>query len=95
MWESDNTCRTCAAIPGKIIEVSESAHSALADVGGVTRQVDLMLIQDENPAPGEWVLIHFGFALSRVSEDDAIGHLHALEMLCQRDEQSKLERGAA
>ena len=54
--ESDNTCRTCSAIPGKIVEVSESDHSALVDVAGVTRQVDLMLMQDENPAPGEWIL---------------------------------------
>jgi len=82
--ESDNRCRTCSAIPGKIVEVSESAHSALAEVAGVTRQVDLMLIQDENLAPGDWILIHVGFALSKITEDDALGHLHALEMVGER-----------
>lgn len=38
--------------PGKIVEVPESAHSALVDVAGVTRQVDLILIQDESPEQG-------------------------------------------
>ena len=86
--ESDDTCRTCSAIPGKIVEVSESAHSALAVVAGVTRQVDLMLIQDEQLAPGDWILTHVGFGLSKITEDDALGHLHALEILGERGTES-------
>ena len=91
LMESDNTCRTCSAIPGKIVEVAASDHSALVDVAGVTRQVDLMLVQGENPAPGDWILIHVGFALTKITEDDALGHLHMIGMLHQ---EPNLEREA-
>ena len=72
----------CLAIPGKIIEVSEQDHdSALVDVVGVRRRVDLGLLQDNRPKPGDWVLIHVGFAMSKISEADAKDQLRALEAL--------------
>ena len=59
----------CLAIPGKIVEISsENADSALVDVVGVRRKIDLGLLQDDKPAPGDWVLIHVGFAMSKISE---------------------------
>jgi hydrogenase expression/formation protein HypC len=62
----------CLAIPGKILELSpEGQPTALVDVVGVRRTVDLSLLQDEGPQPGDWVLIHAGFALSKINEEDA------------------------
>ena len=62
----------CLAIPGKILEVvSESDPTALVDVAGVRRRVNLALIKEEGPVPGDWVLIHVGFALSKISAQDA------------------------
>ncbi|MDQ1410317.1 MAG: hydrogenase expression/formation protein HypC, partial [Acidobacteriaceae bacterium] len=55
----------CLAIPGKITDItSDATHSALVDVMGVRRRVDLGLLQEDKPKPGDWVLIHVGFALS-------------------------------
>ena len=65
-----------------------AARIATVDVAGVTRQVDLMLIQDEQLAPGDWILTHVGFGLSKITEDDALGHLHALEILGERGTES-------
>lgn len=57
----------CLAIPGKILEVfPEGETTALVDVAGVRRRVNLGLIEEEKPGPGDWVLIHVGFALSQV-----------------------------
>jgi hydrogenase expression/formation protein HypC len=71
----------CLAIPGKILElVPASEQIALVDVAGVRRKVDLGLL-DEKPRPGEWVLIHVGFALSKISEDDALDQMRVLRML--------------
>jgi hydrogenase expression/formation protein HypC len=72
----------CLAIPGKIIDVSpDMPHLALVEVTGVRRRVDLGLLQDDMPGPGDWVLIHVGFAMSRISEEEAEGQMQTLRML--------------
>jgi hydrogenase expression/formation protein HypC len=74
--------RMCLAIPGKIIEISsENRDSALVDVLGVRRKIDLGLLQDDMPVPGDWVLIHVGFAMSKISEQDAADQMNTLRML--------------
>ncbi|MGA7792060.1 MAG: HypC/HybG/HupF family hydrogenase formation chaperone [Candidatus Acidiferrales bacterium] len=75
-------CRACLAIPGRFIEVSpQDPNSAVVEAFGIRRQVDVTLIQDDKPAPGEWVLIHVGFAMSKISETDAMDRLRTLELL--------------
>ena len=72
----------CLAIPGKIIEVaSDNPNSALVDVVGMRRRVDLGLLADDCPVPGDWVLIHVGFAMSKISEADAADQMRTLRML--------------
>ncbi|HEY0705047.1 MAG TPA: HypC/HybG/HupF family hydrogenase formation chaperone [Candidatus Acidoferrales bacterium] len=72
----------CLAIPGKIVEIAaDNANSALVDVVGMRRRVDLGLLEDDKPVPGDWVLIHVGFAMSKISETDALDQLRTLEML--------------
>ncbi len=73
----------CLAIPGKIIEISSEndRDSALVDVVGVRRRIDLGLLQDDKPVPGDWVLIHVGFAMSKISEQDAFDQMNTLRAL--------------
>jgi hydrogenase expression/formation protein HypC len=72
----------CLAIPGKIVEISsDNKESALVDVVGVRRRIDLGLLHDDKPAPGDWVLIHVGFAMSKISEQDAADQMNTLRML--------------
>ena len=72
----------CLAIPGKIVEISAgNRDSALVDVVGVRRRIDLGLLQDDKPVPGDWVLIHVGFAMSKISEQDAADQMNTLRML--------------
>ena len=76
----------CLAIPGKIVEISPENHeTALVDVVGVRRRVDLGLLQDDRPVPGDWVLIHVGFAMSKSSEQDALDQMNTLRMLGESD----------
>jgi hydrogenase expression/formation protein HypC len=76
----------CLAIPGKIVEISsDHTDSALVDVVGVRRKIDLGLLQDDKPAPGDWVLIHVGFAMSKISEQDALDQMNTLRMLGEID----------
>jgi hydrogenase expression/formation protein HypC len=75
-------CHMCLAIPGKVVEISEAnPSSAMVDVVGVRRRVDLGLLEEDRPVPGDWVLIHVGFAMSKISEQDALDQMRALRML--------------
>jgi hydrogenase expression/formation protein HypC len=73
----------CLAIPGKILE-SVDGNLAVVDVLGVRRKVDLALLEDR-PVPGDWVLIHVGFAMSKISEGQALDTLRMLESLGESD----------
>jgi hydrogenase expression/formation protein HypC len=72
----------CLAIPGQVVELfPDEPNAALIDVVGVRRRVDLGLLQDDMPVEGDWVLIHVGFAMSKISEKDAIDQMETLRML--------------
>lgn len=62
----------CLGIPGRVVELSE-AHPDLAsvDVEGVVRNINLGLLEDDPARPGDWVLIHLGFALQKMTEQEA------------------------
>jgi len=84
----------CLAIPGKIIEISrENANTAIVDVVGVRRHVDLGLLEDDKPKCGDWVLIHVGYAMSKISEKDAAEQMRTLEMLGESEAAVEEVRG--
>lgn len=60
----------CLGIPGRVVELGENPHLATVNVFGAKRQINLGLLE-EPVQPGDWVLIHVGFALSRLDEADA------------------------
>jgi hydrogenase expression/formation protein HypC len=71
----------CLAIPGQVIEFVDAPNRlARVDVAGVIRTVNVGLLDREGDAavPGDWVLIHVGFALSKVDEDEAAATLRML-----------------
>ena len=62
----------CLGIPGQIIEIIDPVKQvAKVDVGGVKRGVSIALVAAEGIAPGDWVLIHVGFAMSKIDEQEA------------------------
>ena len=76
----------CLAIPGQVVELfPDEPNSAMIDVVGVRRKVDLGLLQDNMPVQGDWVLIHVGFAMSKISEEDALDQMRTLRMLGEAD----------
>jgi hydrogenase expression/formation protein HypC len=84
----------CLAIPGKVIEITDDAtHTALVDVVGVRRRVDLGLLQEDQAKPGDWVLIHVGFAMSKISEAEALDQMHMLQMLGESEAAMEEVRG--
>jgi hydrogenase expression/formation protein HypC len=72
----------CLAIPGQIVELIPGPENwAVVDVVGIRRRVDISLVAEEGAAPGDWVLIHVGFAMSRIGEQAAAEQMRMLQML--------------
>lgn len=74
----------CLGIPGQIVEITDTNNKlALVNVGGVKRQVNLAcIIDEEHPIEscvGDWVLVHVGFALNRIDEEEAAETLKMLQ----------------
>jgi hydrogenase expression/formation protein HypC len=72
---------------------AQNPQLALVDVVGVRRKVDLGLLQDDSPVPGDWVLIHVGFAMSKISEADAADQMRTLAMLGEAEAAMQEVRG--
>ena len=84
----------CLAIPGQIVEITDEANRlASVDVVGVRRTVNVGLL--DGAEPGDWVLIHVGFALSRVDEEEAAATLRLLERMGAEYEQELEELKAS
>ncbi|MGI8752950.1 MAG: HypC/HybG/HupF family hydrogenase formation chaperone [Acidimicrobiales bacterium] len=74
----------CLGIPGEIVELRAGhEHLARVNVTGVTRMINIGLLEDENLQIGDWVLIHVGFAMSKIDEAEAQMALEGLQLMGQ------------
>ena len=88
----------CLGIPGQIVEVVDDQNRiAKAEVSGVRRNVNIGLLTEGEDAVGvgDWVLIHVGFAMSKIDEEEARQTLQFLEMLGEPYEQELSELKAS
>ncbi len=88
----------CLAIPGQVVEVvDEENRLATVEVAGVRRTVNIGLldVNDESAGPGDWVLIHVGFALSQIDEQEARATLSLLKEMGAEYEQELEELKAS
>ncbi len=72
----------CVGIPARVVSVGPpEKHTAIVDVEGVQREVNSIMVDDEGLVPGEWVLLHVGFAMSKIDEAEAQETLEFMRML--------------
>ncbi|HEY4035755.1 MAG TPA: HypC/HybG/HupF family hydrogenase formation chaperone [Ktedonobacteraceae bacterium] len=72
----------CLGIPGQIIDIVDDTNSiAKVNVSGVKRNVNVALVRPEGIASGDWVLIHVGFAMSKIDENEARETMRALQTM--------------
>jgi hydrogenase assembly chaperone HypC/HupF len=79
----------CLGIPGRVVEMLDGNGDQLAmvDVEGVQRSINVGML-DEAPRPGEWILIHMGFAMEVIDADKAEEAITGLELLGQAREEA-------
>ncbi len=69
----------CLGIPGQVLEIVDDINSiAKVVVSGVKRNISVALVRPEGIGPGDWVLIHVGFAMSKIDENEAQETMKAL-----------------
>ncbi|MGV1009287.1 MAG: HypC/HybG/HupF family hydrogenase formation chaperone [Dermatophilaceae bacterium] len=69
----------CLGIPGQIVDmVDAEEYLAKVEVSGVQRTVSVRLLADEGIGAGDWVLVHVGFAMAKIDEDEAAATLGQL-----------------
>lgn len=74
----------CLGIPGEVVELVDSnRHLAKVDVAGVRRNINIGLLEDEGVEPGDWVLIHVGFAMAKIDQAEAQRALEGLHLMGQ------------
>jgi hydrogenase expression/formation protein HypC len=70
----------CLGIPGEVIEIlPDQPDLAKVEVSGVKRAINIGLLTEDPPGPGDWVLIHVGFALSKIDEEEAQATMNFLQ----------------
>ncbi len=91
----------CLGIPGQIIEITDASQlMAKVDVSGIQRAVNIAcIVSEDHPAEacvGDWVLVHVGFAMSRIDEDEAQKTLEILTELGEmQEEMEAMQQSAA
>ena len=72
----------CLGIPGQVVALfDDQEHLATVDVNGVHRMINIALLSEDNLTMGDWVLVHVGFAMSKIDEHEAAVALAALQMM--------------
>lgn len=90
----------CLGIPGKITEITDEKNTlAKVNISGIKRDVNIAcIIDDEHPIEqcvGDWVLVHAGFAMNRVSEEEAADTLKLLDELEEIQEELSTMQNSA
>jgi hydrogenase expression/formation protein HypC len=70
----------CLGLPARIVELSGD-DGCIAELGGERREISLALLADEPIEPGDWVYVHLGYALERLTADEAREALETLAIL--------------
>ena len=83
----------CLAVHARIIAVDPAGLEAKADFGGIEKEIDVSLI--EEPKPGDWVIVHVGFALTRIDEKEAEEPLALLRSTGLASDDASAQRAAS
>ncbi|HTJ74805.1 MAG TPA: HypC/HybG/HupF family hydrogenase formation chaperone [Acidimicrobiales bacterium] len=79
----------CLGIPGRIVELRDNPHLATVDILGEKTAINIGMIE-EPLVPGDYVLIHVGFAMTKIDADEARKALDGLRLLGNDDKEAEL-----
>ncbi|MDA3946210.1 MAG: HypC/HybG/HupF family hydrogenase formation chaperone [Helicobacteraceae bacterium] len=83
----------CLSIPSKVVKIDSESNIAIVDTMGVTRKAGLELVEKEDIKVGDYVLIHIGFVMNKIDDEDALESLKVYKEILEimdEDERQKL-----
>ncbi len=82
----------CLSIPSKVTKIDKKRNVATVDTMGVSREASLDLMEDNSVEVGDYVLLHIGFIMNKIDEEDALSSLEAYEQVLKIMEDDDLEQ---
>ncbi|MCD4667114.1 MAG: HypC/HybG/HupF family hydrogenase formation chaperone [Sulfurimonas sp.] len=82
----------CLSIPSKITKIDKATNSATVDTMGVSRDASLDLMEEGSVKIGDFVLIHIGFIMNKIDEEDALASLEVFEEVLKIMDEQELEK---
>ncbi len=80
----------CLSIPSKVVEISEDKTLCKVDTMGVQREANLMMMGDDEVQVGDYVLLHIGFVMNKIDEEEALKSIETYkEILEVMDEEAR------
>ena len=80
----------CLSIPSKVIKIDKEQNIATVDTMGVSRDASLDLMPEDEVKIGDYVLLHIGFVMNKIDEEDALASIETYkEILEKMDEQER------
>jgi len=84
----------CLSIPSKVVKIDKEQNIATVDTMGVQRDASLDLMQDDEVKLGDYVLLHIGFVMNKIDEEDALASIDTykeiLELMDEEDRQKAI-----
>ena len=82
----------CLSIPSKITKIDKTSNSATVDTMGVSREASLDLMEEGSVSVGDYVLLHIGFIMNKIDEEDALSSLEAYREVLEIMDAEELEK---
>lgn len=82
----------CLSIPSKVVEIDPKKNRAVVDTMGVQREAGLDLMEEGGVAVGDYVLIHIGYVMNRIDEEDALASLKVYREILEKLDEEERER---
>ena len=82
----------CLSIPSKVVKVDKESNRATVDTMGVQRDAGLDLMEEDDVKVGDYVLIHIGFIMNKIDEEDALESLEVYKEIIEKLEEEERER---
>jgi hydrogenase expression/formation protein HypC len=80
----------CLSIPSKVTKIDKEKNTAIVDTMGVSREAGLDLMEEDSVKIGDYVLLHIGFVMNKIDEEDALASLETYkEILALMDEEER------
>jgi len=82
----------CLSIPSRVVKIDEERNMATLDTMGVVREAGLDLMEEGSVKVGDYVLLHIGFIMNKIDEEDALASLEVYKEVFEKLEQEERER---